>query len=89
VREIRLCFGVRRVSYWMAEFKILSLRKGDSHLKNDSLNCAIQWFTLLTPPMKVGQTECSEMLAFKLQTPGNQKRAFDCILLFVSVDCIS
>ena len=27
--------------------------------------------SLLTPPMKMGQTECSKMSAHKTQTPGN------------------
>jgi hypothetical protein len=26
VREIQLCFGVRRVSHWMVEFKLLFFR---------------------------------------------------------------
>ena len=31
-------------------------------------------FFLLTPPMKMEQTECSEMSAYKIQMPGNQTK---------------
>jgi 6-phosphogluconate dehydrogenase len=36
------------------------------------LLCAFFWVILRTyPPMKMEQTECSETLAYKIQTPGN------------------
>jgi hypothetical protein len=49
--------GVRRVSHRMAEIKILCFS-----------GCLL---SLGYPPMKMEQTECSETLAYKIQTPGN------------------
>jgi len=42
-------------------------------------------FFLFKPPMKMEQTECSEILAQKIQTPGNHPKE----RIFCSYSCLS
>jgi hypothetical protein len=43
-----------------------------SHINTPTLS---SWFYfLLTPPIKMEQTECSETSAYKIQTPGNHPK---------------